>query len=178
MLVKDVALIYKKKQGLYYAISQKHGKIILSYHYFVFQETASDSYFFVEYEYLENHYQVMVNQNKVILRLQDMTLLAVINYQSSWYRLILILNFFFDYFLEYLQDIVFFKEFYRFFSLQVVEKKELIEFVFILFKMLQLISDEEIEEDTDIFSLIKKKYIERAPFLKNHIESIFFQFLS
>jgi hypothetical protein len=177
MLIRDVALIYKKKQGLYYAISQKQGKIILSHKYFVFEEAISNSYFFVEYEYLEYDYQVMVNQNKVILKVQDMALLAMLSYQSSWYRLILILNFLFDYFLEYLQDVIFFKEFYRFFSVQTVEKKELIEFIFMLFKTLQIISDEEVEKDQDIFFLIKKKYLERAPFLKNYIESIFFQFL-
>jgi hypothetical protein len=176
MLIKDVALIYKKKQGYYYAISRQRGKIIFDYRYFHFGESGSHAYCFVEYEYLTQDYDRMVHQNKVILKIQDMALLSLLSYRSSWYQLMFILNFFFDYFLEYTDPVDFFSDFYLFFSLNEIEKSALIGFVFSLLKKIQILSEDEIQYEGDISDLVKKKYIERAPFLKNYIESLFIRF--
>lgn len=177
MIIRDVAFIYKKKNNLYYAISEKHGKIILANLYFIFTE-STHSYCFVEYEYLKSDYQIMINQNKVILKVQDMALLALLSYRSSWYKLIFILNFFFDYFLEFLEAVPFFKSLDQCFFIESLDKEQLMNFVFFLLKTMQIISEDEMCEAIDQFSLIKKKYVERAPFLKNYIDAIFSQFLA
>lgn len=183
MLIQDYALIYKKNNTLYYAISKKNGKIILKNNFSPLTGFDSHAFFFLYYDYLSSKYQSMKIKNDITLPTEDF-MLDYINSCDSVYIFIPIFIFIFDYYIEYREPIDhFFEQLKKCFQKK-NNKYECTAFLFDLLFYLQVFSEEETdnylkEKDNILFfnkdrlTLIKHIFLKDHPFKGKYIERQF-----
>jgi hypothetical protein len=94
MFIQDEALIYHHQESLYYAITKKHGKLILKNIYFKDRYPCIKSFYYVSYEYTEEVMQKSNYINAVVLSIMSMELDYIIPLQDLGDEILLFIKIF------------------------------------------------------------------------------------
>lgn len=164
MIIQDYALIYRKNNNLYYAISKKNGKIILKNNFSKTANFETDAFYFVYYDYLLSNYKLMQFRNNGILDTEDFTL-DFVSFCNNSYLFNRLFCYIFDLHIKHNLSIdQYFTKLVTVYQKEHTTKKEIFSFIFDLFIYLQLCSSDEIHNFLII--LEKSSFLDIKEFLK------------